>query len=564
MLSNAQCPSVLIYDKSIYNKIKMITHDCYTLGLDFGSDSVRALVVNVRTGEEVASEVHDYNRWKKGMYCDATKNQFRQHPYDHVETMTKAVCSALTRTGDDIRTRVRSISVDTTGSTPCLVDTSVVPLCEKQEFQNNPNAMFMLWKDHCAVAEAEEINAHNANSSEDYLKYAGGSYSAEWFWAKLIYLLRCDTRFSSGEYSFIEHCDWVCALLTSCKDIAKVKRSRCAAGHKALWNAEFGGLPPLSFFEKIEPSIAPVYKNLYTETFTCDVAAGTLSEKWAETFGLSHDVVVGVGALDAHMGAVGAGIKPYNFVRVMGTSTCDIVTTPYADARLIKGICGQVDGSVLPQMIGFEAGQSSFGDVFAWFKEICTWSDTSVHGETEVSQSFLTRISNAAAKIPPSISSPIALDWLNGRRTPHANQRLTSGIIGLHLGSDAPTLYRAFAESVAFGARAIVECFESQGIVLNEIIAIGGVAQNSPFIMQVLADVLSREVRVVASGQCCALGTAICAAVAAGIYECTEKAIEAMASKVESVFTPRNEYKEIYNTLYKKYRDFGNFIEKFV
>ncbi len=536
----------------------------YTLGLDFGSDSVRALVVNADTGAEVASEMHEYQRWGTGMYCDATKNQFRQHPHDHLEAMTKAVTSVLAQCGNEIRKEVRGISVDTTGSTPCLVDEHVIPLCAKQEFEHDPNAMFILWKDHCAISEAEEINAHNARINEDYLQYAGGIYSAEWFWAKLIYLLRCDKRFSHSEYSFIEHCDWICALLTGCDTIEKVKRSRCAAGHKALWNAAFGGLPPLSFFEKIEPSIAPIYHNLYTKTYTCDTAAGILSEKWTQTFGLSESVIVGLGTLDAHMGAIGAGIKPYNFVRVMGTSTCDIVTAPYKDTRIIKGICGQVDGSVVPNMIGFEAGQSSFGDVFAWLKKICTWNNISANSDCENTETFFTRISDAAAKIPPSTSSPIALDWLNGRRTPHANQRLYSGLIGLTLGVDAPTLYRAFAESVAFGTRAIMECFEGQGLIVNETIAIGGVAKKSPFIMQVLADVLSREVRVVASDQCCALGAAICASVASGIHECIEDAMEAMSSNVELVFTPRNEYTEIYNTLYEKYRNFGKFIEESV
>ncbi len=542
----------------------MLMSNYYTVGLDFGSDSVRALVVDVRTGVEIATQVCEYPRWKRGEYCDAARDQFRQHPQDHIEAMTEAMRGALAQAGAEVAAQVRGISVDTTGSTPCLVNKRAVPLCNTLEFKNDPDAMFVLWKDHCAVAEAEEINAQNAKGTEDYLKYVGGVYSAEWFWAKLIYLLRRNARFSSSEHSFMEHCDWVCAVLTGCSNTAEVKRSRCAAGHKALWHADFGGLPPLSFFEAIEPSIAPVYHNLYTQTCTCDVAAGTLCNTWKDAFGLGEDVTVGVGALDAHMGAVGAGIKPYNFVRVMGTSTCDIVTAPYEDARLVRGICGQVDGSVVPKMIGFEAGQSSFGDVFAWFKKICTWNDVSINGEREASRSFFARIAAAAEKTLPSVSAPIALDWLNGRRTPVANQRLTSGVVGLKLGVDAPALYRAFAESVAFGARAIVECFESQGIALNEAIAIGGVAKKSPFIMQVLADVLGREVRVVSSEQCCALGASIFAAVVAGVYENTEEAMRAMASKVESVFKPRAEHAQVYDTLYKRYLEFGSFAEALV
>ena len=311
----------------------------YTLGLDFGTDSVRALVVDARTGREMASEACAYERWKQGLYCDPAKNRFRQHPQDHIDAMTGAVRATLDAVDAATRLQIRGISVDATGSTPALVTKDVTPLCQTPQFKDDPNAMFILWKDHCAIAEAEQINAHAADTrGADYLKYVGGAYSAEWFWAKLMYVLRQDKRFSDSRYSFVEHCDWLCAELTGCNDIARVKRSRCAAGHKALWNREFGGLPPRSFFEGIEPRIAPIYDNLYTETHTCDVAAGNLSAWWAELFGLSTDIVVGVGALDAHMGAVGAGIRPYDFVRVMGTSTCDIIIAPYEDDTLVEGI----------------------------------------------------------------------------------------------------------------------------------------------------------------------------------------------------------------------------------
>lgn len=533
---------------------------CYTIGIDCGTDSVRALLVDARTGREVASEVCEYARWKKGLYCDPTKDQFRQHPQDHIDAITQSVQAVVGRVDDAMRTQICGISVDATASTPCMVDKRVTPLCETRGFEDDPNALFLLWKDHCAVKEAGEINAHAARyTGMDYLKYVGGAYSPEWFWAKLIYLLRQDARFASDQYSFLEHCDWVCALLTGCTDIALVKHSRCVAGHKALWHKEFGGLPPCAFFEAIEPTVAAIYGNLYTETFTGDTAAGNLSPQWAEILGLSAEVVVGVGAIDAHVGAIGAGIKPYEFVRVMGTSTCDIVTIPHSDAVLVTGICGQVDGSVVPQMIGLEAGQSAFGDVFAWLKRIFMWgSDPSA----DASVSFFERISDAAAKIAPDASAPLALGWLNGRRTPAANPRLTGGILGLTLGTDAPMIYRAFAESVAFGTRAIAECFERQGITPKNIIAIGGVAKNSPLIMQITADVLQREVKVVESEQCCALGAAIFAAVVSGVYDTTEQAMEAMASDIANVFTPRAEYATIYDELYQKYVDFGTMEEE--
>lgn len=546
--------------------------DAFTIGLDFGSDSARALVVDAHSGEETGSGICEYPRWKKGMYCDPAKDQYRQHPQDHIDAMKQAVADALSAAGKTAREAVRGIGVDTTGSSPGLVAPNMQSVCETAEFKDDPNGMFVLWKDHCSVNEAEQINAHARNiaaedDTRDYLRYVGGVYSSEWFWAKLMFLLRQDERLANGAFSLVEHCDWVPGILTGCDDVSKLKRSRCAAGHKALWHKSFGGLPPLEFFSAIEPRVASIYKNLYTHTATSDAAAGVLSDYWSGQFGLPRGVMVAVGGFDAHFGAVGAGIKPGDFVRVMGTSTCDIVVSPYEQSVLVKGICGQVDGSVIPGMTGYEAGQSSFGDIFAWMKKILTWSHAEGVSAAErdaLSESFFRRISEAAARIAPSDKDPVALDWLNGRRTPDANQRLGAAVARLKLSVDAPAMYRAFAESSAFGARAILECFERQGVHLPNVVAIGGVAKKSDLVMQILADVLQREVQVIASEQCCALGSAIFGAVAAGLYPDVPAAIAAIASKVQAVFKPAAANARVYQKLYADYLSLGGFVETLV
>ncbi|MBW6536297.1 MAG: ribulokinase [Mariniphaga sp.] len=548
----------------------------YTIGLDYGTDSVRSLIVNVETGVEVASAVFNYPRWKDGKYCDAPKNRFRQHPKDYLEGLEFTIIEALKQAPSGVAENVVGISVDTTGSTPVAVDEKGTPLSLTSGFEENPNAMFVLWKDHTALKEAEEINELARKWDVDFTKFEGGIYSSEWFWAKLLHIIREDAGVFRAAYSWVEHCDWIPALLTGNTNPKTLKRSRCAAGHKAMWHEAFGGLPSEEFLTALDPMLAGLRERLYKETFTCDVAAGTLSDEWAKKLGLPKNVVVGVGAFDAHLGAVGAEIEPYYLSKVMGTSTCDMLIAPMDEVgdKLVNGICGQVDGSIVPGMLGLEAGQSAFGDIYAWFKQVLEWPLKNILAETELvdpetreklmeetSNKIIARLSQVAAKVPLEESGIVALDWMNGRRTPDANQNLKGAIAGLNLGSDTPRIFRALVEATAFGSKAINDRFMDEGVRIDGVIALGGVAKKSPFVMQVVADVLNMPIKVARSEQACALGSAMAAAVVAGVYESTADAQKKMGSGIETEYRPIPENVEKYKILYEKYKKFGKFIE---
>jgi L-ribulokinase len=548
----------------------------YTIGLDYGSDSVRSLIVNVETGEELASVVFEYPRWKRGEYCDAPNNQFRQHPLDYLEGLEYTIVEALKQAPAGVAENVVGISVDTTGSTPVAVDEKGTPLALTPGFEENPNAMFVLWKDHTAVKEAAEINELAKKSDIDFTKYEGGIYSSEWFWAKLLHVTREDAGVYRAAYSWVEHCDWIPAVLTGDTNPKTLKRSRCAAGHKAMWHEAFGGLPSEEFLTQLDPMLSGLKDRLFKETYTCDVAAGTLSEEWAKKLGLSTNVVIGVGAFDAHLGAVGAQIEPYHLSKVMGTSTCDMLIAPLEEVgdKLVSGICGQVDGSIVPGMLGLEAGQSAFGDIYAWFRRLLEWpmqnilADSDLIDEAtkkklidETSGKIIAKLSQEAEKIPIAESGIVALDWMNGRRTPDANQALKGAIIGLNLGSDAPRIFRALVEATAFGSKAINDRFISEGIRIDGVIALGGVAKKSKLVMQIVADVLDMPIKVARSEQACALGTAMAAAVAAGVYENLGEAQAKMGGGFEMEYHPIPENVEKYKALYEKYNKLGKFIE---
>jgi L-ribulokinase len=541
--------------------------DPYVIGVDFGSDSVRALVVNALTGETVGTHVHEYTRWKQGLYCDSEAAQFRQHPLDYLEGLEASIVGALAQAPGEVKQQVVGISVDTTGSTPCAVDETGLPLALRPDCLDNPNGMFILWKDHTANAEAGEINELSHHWDVDYTKYVGGIYSSEWFWAKLLHQLRVDESIRPHAFSWIEHCDWISAVLTGNTNPLTLHRSRCAAGHKALWHSEFDGLPSNEFLAKLDPLLDGLRDRLFTETYTSDQPMGNLSPEWAGKLGLSPDIVVGVGAFDAHMGAIGAQIEPYAFVRIIGTSTCDILMAPNEEIghRLIRGICGQVDGSVAPGMLGLEAGQSAFGDLYAWFARLITDPVRELLGNeaaNKLSQQLIPHLSDKAAQLPVTEQDVLALDWVNGRRTPDANHTLKAAITGLNLGTDAPKIFKALVEATAFGSRAIVERFIDEGVPIKKVIAIGGVAKKSSYVMQTLADVLNKPIQVATADQACALGAAMCASVAAGVHPNLEAAQQAMGSGFDAEYTPRPDKVGIYDTLYKKYLDLGDFVEK--
>jgi L-ribulokinase len=548
------------------------------IGVDYGTDSVRSVIVDTANGKEIASAVEYYPRWKEGKFCNSAKNQFRQHPLDYIEGLEKTITAALAKAPKGTAERVKGISVDTTGSTPVAVNKNGLPLALTKEFANNPNAMFVLWKDHTAVVEAAEINKLAKTwKGEDFTKFVGGIYSSEWFWAKILHVLREDSKVRKSAFSWVEHCDWIPALLVGNNDALTIKRSRCSAGHKAMWHPAFGGLPHEKFLTELDPVLKGLRERLFSETFTSDVACGTLCPEWAKRLDLSESVAIGVGAFDAHMGAVGGEIEPYMLSKVMGTSTCDMLVAPTKDIgdKLIRGICGQVDGSIVPGMLGMEAGQSAFGDVYAWFvKMLLMPVETIVNNSTtlgvktkktvmaELADNMIPLLTKEAQKIPIGESGIIALDWLNGRRTPDANQALTGALVGLSLGSDAAKIFKALIEATAFGAKKIVDRFIDEGVTIKGVIALGGVAKKSPFVMQTVADVLNMPIKVARSEQACALGAAMFAAVAAGIYATVGDAQKAMGSGFEKEYLPKKENVVKYKALYEAYSKTATFVEK--
>ncbi|HSC52424.1 MAG TPA: ribulokinase [Phnomibacter sp.] len=554
----------------------MSKNQAFVLGVDFGSDSVRSIVVDASNGTELASSVFYYPRWKQQLYCDFRENQFRQHPLDYVEGLEATIKDCVAKVGAEVAANIKALSVDTTGSTPVAVDKTGTPLALLPGFENKPNAMFVLWKDHTGVGEAAEINAHATKFDTNYLQYVGGIYSSEWFWAKLLHVLRADEAVRKSIYAFVEHCDWIPFLLTGGKDVAQLKCSVCAAGHKVLWAKEWGGLPPNEFFASLDPVLDGITAQLFKETYTSDIAAGVISQEWAQRLGLPENTVIGVGAYDAHMGAVGGQIEPYHLSKVMGTSTCDMMVAPAneVEGKLIKGICGQVPGSIIPGMIGLEAGQSAFGDAYAWYKRILTWplqniltqsalldSETKAKLIQETEDAIIPALSKLAAQIKVDEHSELAIDWFNGRRTPDANQLLTGSITGLDLGSDAVHLFRAVVEATCFGAKAIVERFKEQGIPVKGLIGLGGVAKKSPFIMQMMADVMNMPIRIHKSEQTCALGAAMFAATAAGIYSKVEDAMQAMGQGFDAEYFPNAAQVDIYQQRFEQYKKLGVFME---
>ncbi len=559
----------------------MMKKEQYVIGVDYGTDSVRSIIADAGDGREVASAVFYYPRWKEGLYCDPYQNLFRQHPLDYVEGLEQTIRSCIAQAGPAVARHIKAISVDTTGSSPAAVDETGTPLGLLPGFEHNPNALFVLWKDHTSVREAAAINSHAEKFDTNYLRFVGGVYSSEWFWAKLLHILREDEQVRKACYSWVEHCDWIPFLLTGGKHIADMRRGVCSAGHKALWAKEFGsnggGLPPDEFFSSLDPLLKGFTSRLFTRTYTADQAAGNLSPEWAQRLGLTTAIIIGVGAFDAHMGAVGGQIEPYHLSKVMGTSTCDMLVAPLSEmeGRLVKGICGQVPGSVIPGMMGMEAGQSAFGDAYAWFRNVLAWPLQHILAQsqpagidpaslqamiTETLDKIIPELSRHTAGTPPREGDELALDWLNGRRTPDANQMLKGVISGLSLGSDAPRIFRSVVESTCFGARAIVERFHTQGVPVKGLIGLGGVAKKSPFIMQMLADTINMPIRIHASEQTCALGAAMFAATAAGIYNKVEDAMDAMGQGFEVEYRPDPARAEIYDGRYQKYGELGKFI----
>lgn len=555
-------------------KIKANEH--FTLGADFGSDSVRVVILDASNGKVAGSYVSYYKRWERKLYCNDKINQFRQHPLDYIESLTEAVNKAIeeaNKTCKDIKERIRGICIDTTGSTPCLCDKDGMPLSMSEEFKEDPDAMFILWKDHTSVREAEEINRVAHSNDIDYTKYLGGVYSSEWFWAKTLHIIRKNKKVKEKVWTVIEHCDWITALLCGNTNPNTVKRSRCAAGHKCMWHKSWNGYPPREFFDKFDSKLGDIRETLGNETYSTETIEGYLTKEWADKLGLKENILVCVGAYDSHIGAVGGLVDVGVLVKSIGTSTCDVtignLPKKGETEKAVKGICGQVDSSVLDGYIGYEAGQSAYGDYYSWFRNLLTWTYKNMSKNTEeeneiFEKKILPELEKEASKIITTEDSPVATDWINGRRTPFANQNLKATIFGMYLGIDAPMFMKMLLESTAYGAKAIIECFEDGGIEIKKVMAIGGVARKSKLGMQILADVTNREIYVTKDDQAPAIGAAVFAAKAYGLYENVFEAQKSISAGIERVHKPIKENVKIYERLYKKYKEIGNFTENLI
>ena len=529
----------------------------FVIGMDFGTDSVRAVLVDAKDGREYANAVCNYPRWMKGLYCDSSQDRYRQHARDYVEAMTEVLRQVIAACPDP-RT-IAAISVDTTASTPCLTDDKMVPLCLKPGYEDNPDAMFVLWKDHTGTRESAEIEALCAASPVNYACHTGGSYSPENFWSKVLHLLRSSEKLRADAFSVIELCDFIPSVLTGASAPEQIRMSHCVAGAKWMWAEEWGGFPPEEFFRKLDPILLPVLRNLPPTNHYCSEAFGRLNAEWAAKLGLSTDVLVGVGNVDSHSGAVGAGVAEGRMVMNLGTSACymGVVPREKIGGKDIPGVFGQVDGMILQGLDGIEAGLSSFGDAFAWLRRLLSWPlDTLLpaDGVEALKDQILPALTREAEKLPQREDAPLATDHFNGRRSPFSNGSLTASLQGLKLFSSAPELYYAIVESTCFATRTILDHLASYGVRIDDLVACGGVAQKSPFVMQMMADVCGRDILVSATKNGGAHGSAIHAAVVAGCWPDVPSAQKAMCPPVMKTYRPDGSKAAIFETRYRRYR----------
>lgn len=528
-------------------------HNRYSIGLDYGTNSVRAVVVDLADGTEIASSVYEYPSGEQGILLDSKDPHLaRQNPADYVEGYARSVGAAVrtARKHRDFKPeKIVGIGVDTTGSTPMPVDADGQPLAFQPKFQKNLAAHAWLWKDHTSAAEAAEITAKAARSKVGYLSKCGGVYSSEWYWSKLLHCRRVAPDVFDAAHSWIELADFVPAFLTGQKDPSTCPRGICAAGHKAMYHEAWGGLPRKDFLRRLDPELVRVAEHYAGHALTSDQKAGELTAEMAQKVGLPAGIPVAVGAFDAHMGAVGAGVKPGTLVKIIGTSTCDITVWP-ADEPLddIPGLCGIVPGSVLPGMYGLEAGQSAVGDIFNWFVKHLASAGTAGGQDPHV------RLTREAEQLQPGASGLMALDWNNGNRTILVDPLLTGLVLGQTLHTTAAEIYRALIEATAFGALTIIERFEEYGVHVREVVNCGGIAEKNPLVMQIYADVCNRPMKVSRSAQTCALGAAIFGAVAGGAYRSVPAAQRKMTGTKDTVFRPRKAAAATYAELYGLYR----------
>ena len=527
----------------------------YVIGLDYGTNSVRALIASTRNGTEIASAVWNYSRGTQGIILSRDPNLARQHPADYIDGAEATIRQALELARSAVRgfqaADIIGVGVDTTGSTPIPVDHRGRPLALSRRFAKNPAALAWLWKDHTSVAEAAEITTLARSLRPEYLAKCGGAYSSEWFFSKILHCLRQDPAVFEAAHSWVECADWIPAMLTGTEAPDQLSIGICAAGHKAMYNEAWGGYPDAEFLGKLDPRLAALRSRLRPKAVSIDQSVGRLTAEWAKRTGLPAGIPVAAGAFDAHFGAVGAGIEPGTLVKIIGTSSCDMMVVPRSETLAdIPGLCGIVPGSILPGYYGLEAGQAAVGDIFNWF----------VNGLQPYGQAIGTHawLSADASRLAPGESGLLALDWNNGNRTVLADQRLTGLLLGQTLYTTPAEIYRALIEATAFGALTIIQRFEEYGVPVRQIVNCGGIAEKNPLVMQIFADVTGRTIRISRSAQTCALGAAMAGAVvagkAAGGHADFGSAQKAMTGLKPRRFQPNPKAQAVYQSLYPLYR----------
>ena len=523
----------------------------YTIGLDFGTNSVRAVVVNTVNGKEVASATWKYEHGLEGILLSDDPNLARQNPADYLKgtelTVKRALASAKRGNQYFSPDQVVGIGVGTTGSTPIPVDRRGQPLAFQKRFEENLDAMAWLWKDHTAIDEAEFITAEARKMRPQYLAKCGGNYSSEWFFSKILHCLKVAPKVFEAAYTWVELADWLPAMLTGTEDPDELSICICAAGHKAMYSEEWGGYPDEKFLLRIDRKLADLRSRLRTKAKAIGQPVGTLTPEWARRMKLPEGLPVSASALDAHMGAVGSGIQPGAMVKILGTSTCDMIVVPARQQIAnVPGLCGIVNGSIVPGYVGLEAGQSAMGDIFNWFVNYIQPG-----GKTAGSHETLTK---EAALLTPGESGLLALDWNNGNRSVLADPRLTGLLLGQTLHTTPAEVYRALIEATAFGSLTIINRFEQYNIKVKEIVTCGGIAEKNPMVMQIFADVTDRPIRMARASQACAVGGAIAAAVAAGVYKDVPAAQEEMTGLKRKIYKPNPPAVAVYKKLYLLYK----------
>lgn len=547
-------------------------HGHYVIGIDYGSDSVRAILVDSRSSKTVQTAVAEYPRWQQGKFCDDRISQYRQHPLDYLECM-EIVLKTLLAGHQETASEIVGIAIDTTGSTVCPVDKNGTPLSVTERFSQEPDAMFHLWKDHTAIEEAAEINRVLSGGGVDYTRYQG-EYSAEWFWAKILHTVRHNPGIREYAYCWVEHVDWIAGVLAGNTLPETIAHCSCAAGHKALWHSEFGGLPSRELLASADPYLGKIYDRYSQKPKYAGEKIGTLCKEWAKRLGLSENVVIGMGSFDAHAGAVGVGIREKTLVKVVGTSTVDmmIVRPDTVSGKNSRAFCGLAEDSIIPGFMGVETGQSAFGDTYAWLKRFLLWPMEMIQIPEEIlpgeakrrmqeylSAQILKELEAQAEELAED--NVTALDWFNGRRYPCLNESVTSSISGLTLSAMPPGFYRALVRATIFGSRKIYDSLKGLGIEIERIICVGGIAQKSPYIMQMMSDVLNVPIMVSRETQSCARGAAIYAAVACGLYRDIAGAQEAFCEKYQPNYYPGKMQHFALEKKYKAYCRLGELTE---